>query len=87
MISNHPSKWTEDELFKAGERLAKGLVVVNDMAERGMALIQDVNPLRARGAIRRHLKTFFCEPEVPYGDISGAPTKTGDVWEPAVFQC
>ena len=30
MISNHPSKWTEDELFKEGERLAKGLVVVND---------------------------------------------------------
>ena len=34
MISNYPTKWTEDELFKEGERLAKGLVVVNDMAER-----------------------------------------------------
>jgi len=43
MISNYPSKWTEDELFKEEERLAKGLVVVNDMAERGMALIQDFN--------------------------------------------
>src|SRR6218665_2158533 len=42
MISNHPSKWTEDELFKE-ERLGKGLVVVNDMAERGMALIEDFN--------------------------------------------
>jgi len=30
MISNHPSKWTEDELFKDGEWLAKGLVVVNE---------------------------------------------------------
>ena len=43
MISNHPFKWTEDELFKEGERLPKGLVVVNDMAERGMAFIQDFN--------------------------------------------
>jgi len=42
MISNHPSKWTEDELFKEEERLAKGLVVVNDMAERGMAFIQEL---------------------------------------------
>src|SRR6218665_41459 len=41
MISHHLSKWTEDELFKEGERLAKGLVVVNDMAERGISLIQD----------------------------------------------
>jgi len=45
-----------------------------------------LNPLRARGAVRRHLKTFLCVPEVQNCDISGAPTKTGDVWEPAVFQ-
>ena len=43
VISNHPSKGTEDEFFKEGERLAKGLVMVNDMVERGMALIQDFN--------------------------------------------
>jgi len=30
MISNHPSKWTEDELFKEGGRLAKGQVVANE---------------------------------------------------------
>ena len=49
MISNHPSKWTEDKLFKEGMRLAKGLVVVNDMAERGMALIQDFNTKIGKG--------------------------------------
>src|SRR6218665_477371 len=45
MISNHPFKWTEDELFKEGERLPKGLAVVNDMTKRGMALIQDFNKI------------------------------------------
>src|SRR6218665_3019678 len=49
MISNHPSKWTEDGLFKEGERLAKGLVVVNDKAERGMTLIQDFNTRIEKG--------------------------------------
>ena len=49
MISNHPSKWTEDELFKEGLRIAKWLVVVNDMAERGMALIQDFNTKIEKG--------------------------------------
>src|SRR6218665_1826873 len=49
MISNHPSKWTEGELLKEGERLAKGLVLVNDMAERGMALIQDFNTRIEKG--------------------------------------
>ena len=48
MFSNHPSKWTADELFK-GERLAKGLVVVNDMAERWMALIQDFSTRIEKG--------------------------------------
>src|SRR6218665_3980811 len=43
MISNNLSKWTEYELFKEGKRLANGLVVVNDMVERGMALIQYFN--------------------------------------------
>jgi len=49
MISNHPFKWTEDELSKEGERLPRGLVVVNDMAERGMALIQDFNKRIEKG--------------------------------------
>ena len=49
MISNHPSKWAEDELFREGERIAKGLVVVNDMAEREMVLFQDFNTRIEKG--------------------------------------
>ena len=34
MISKHPSsEWPEEELVKAGHRLVKGLVVVNDRAK------------------------------------------------------
>ena len=37
MISKHPFEWPEDKLFKAVYRLVKGLPVVNDRAERGVA--------------------------------------------------
>src|SRR6218665_3528257 len=60
MISNHPSKWTEDKLFKEGELLAKGLIVVNDMAERGMTLIQDFNT-----RIEKGLKSVSINPSRP----------------------
>src|SRR6218665_3315681 len=43
MISKHPSEWShslDDKLFKR-QRLVKRMAVVNDRAERGVALIRD----------------------------------------------
>lgn len=39
----HPSTWEEDEGFLAGKRKLQQLKVVNDAAERGVALIQSFN--------------------------------------------
>jgi hypothetical protein len=42
-LSNEPSEWCEDETYKTAMTIIKGLAVVNDRAERGVALIQDFN--------------------------------------------
>ena len=38
-LSKDPSQWDEDESFKQALHIVKGLAVVNDRAERGVALI------------------------------------------------
>ncbi|KAK0062645.1 DNA repair protein RAD51 3 [Biomphalaria pfeifferi] len=42
-MSKNPSEWDEDETYQCALRTVKGLAVVNDRAERGVALIQDYN--------------------------------------------
>lgn len=42
-LSKEPSEWYEDETYKNALITVKGLAVVNDRAERGVALIQDFN--------------------------------------------
>ncbi|KAK0041544.1 hypothetical protein Bpfe_029025 [Biomphalaria pfeifferi] len=42
-MSKDPSEWDEDETYQCALRTVKGLAVVNDRAERGVALIQDYN--------------------------------------------
>ena len=42
-LSKDPSQWDEDESFKQALHIVKGLAVVNDRAERGVALIQEFN--------------------------------------------
>lgn len=43
MLSRDPALWVEDETFREAQALLKGLAVVNDRAERGVALVQDFN--------------------------------------------
>ena len=43
LLMKDPAHWGEDESFKNALGLAKGFTVVNDRAERGVALIQDFN--------------------------------------------
>ena len=40
-MDKDPSEWEDDEVFRHGERIVKGLKVVNDCAEKGVALIKD----------------------------------------------
>ncbi|KAK0059918.1 hypothetical protein Bpfe_010777 [Biomphalaria pfeifferi] len=42
-MSKDPSEWDEDETYQCALRTVKRLAVVNDRAERGVALIQDYN--------------------------------------------
>ena len=42
-LAKDPSEWEEDESYQQGMETLKGLAVVNDRAERGVALIQDFN--------------------------------------------
>ena len=45
MLPRNPALWEEDEAFRDLQGILKGLAVVNDRAERGvaLALIQDLN--------------------------------------------
>ena len=43
MLSRDPAPWEEDEAFREAQEVLKGLAVVNDRAERGVAHIQDLN--------------------------------------------
>jgi hypothetical protein len=42
-LTKQPSEWDEDETYKTALTIVRGLSVVNDRAERGVALIQDFN--------------------------------------------
>lgn len=43
LLTKDPSRWAEDESYERALEVLKGLAVVNDRAERGVALIQDFN--------------------------------------------
>jgi len=45
LLSKDPTDWPDDETFMQALKLAKGFSVVNDQAERGIALVQDYNKL------------------------------------------
>ena len=42
-LAMDPSEWDEEETFQEALRIINGLAVVNDRAERGVALIQEFN--------------------------------------------
>jgi hypothetical protein len=42
-LRKDPELWNEDDDYETGQRVARSLKVVNDVAERGVALIQDFN--------------------------------------------
>ncbi len=42
-LAKDPSNWNDDETYQEALRTVKGLAVVNDRAERGVALIHDFN--------------------------------------------
>lgn len=48
-LSKDPSDWHDDPSFQEALGVVKGLAVVNDRAERGVALIQDYNKKLTRG--------------------------------------
>lgn len=48
-LAKEPSLWEEDELFMEASKIVRGLAVVNDRAERGVALIQNFNKKLTRG--------------------------------------
>jgi hypothetical protein len=43
MLSIDPALWEEPESFREAQAVLKGLAAINDRAERGVALIQDLN--------------------------------------------
>lgn len=48
-LSKDPSEWEDDPSFKAAQQTVRCLAVVNDRAERGVALIQDFNKKLTKG--------------------------------------
>ena len=48
-LCKDPSEWEDDNSFKMASQIVKCLAVVNDRAERGVALIQDFNKKLTRG--------------------------------------
>lgn len=42
-LEKDPTMWEDDESFKRGAEIVKRLIVVNDVAERGVKLMQDYN--------------------------------------------
>jgi hypothetical protein len=48
-LAKDPSLWGEDESFIAASKIVKSLAVVNDRAERGVALIKNFNKKLTRG--------------------------------------
>jgi len=47
-LNNSPSTWKENENFQRGMELLKRIVVVNDVAERGVKLIQEYNSILSK---------------------------------------
>jgi hypothetical protein len=48
-LNKNPSEWSEDDEYKQALVKVQGLAVVNDRAERGVALIQSFNKKLTRG--------------------------------------
>jgi len=48
-LTKDPSEWEKEESFLEALKIVKGLAVVNDRAERGVALIQEFNKKLTRG--------------------------------------
>lgn len=47
-MQKHESEWAQEESFKIGQRRAASLQVTNDVAERGVKLVSDVNQRTTR---------------------------------------
>lgn len=48
-----PSEWEEDPSFQSSKKALHGIAVVNDFAERGVALIQDYNQILTKDEQQR----------------------------------
>jgi hypothetical protein len=75
-LEHHPTEWRNHEAFQKNQDVVKSVKVVNDLAERGVALIQEFNASITRNeeqkqyllqVVEEHRKTF------------SAPTKTGAI--------
>lgn len=47
-LQKEPRLWEEDEDYKASREIVRSMRVVNDIAERGVALIEEFNKLITR---------------------------------------
>jgi hypothetical protein len=52
-LENDPSEWGNQETYRQGQEVARSVKVVNDLAERGVALMQEFNASITRNEEQR----------------------------------
>ena len=52
-MDKDPTEWEDDPIFQSSLKLVSGISVINDFAERGVALIQDYNQLLTKDEQQR----------------------------------
>jgi len=71
-----PSEWGNQETYRTGKSIAQSVKVINDLAEHGVALIQEFN-----GSITRseEQKQYLLQVVEHHRSEFLAPTKTGAI--------
>ena len=75
-MEHDPSKWVELEVYQRNQEVVRSVKVVNDLAERGVALIQEFNLSLTRN---EEQKQFLLQVVEDHRKAFSAPTKTAAI--------
>ena len=75
-LQSDPSEWGHQETYKTSQKVAQSVRVVNDLAERGVALIQEFNSSLTRN---EEQKQFLLQVVEDHRNKFSAPTKSAAV--------
>ena len=75
-LQSDSSEWGHQETYRTGQKVAQSMRVVNDLAERGVALIQEFNSSLTRN---EEQKQFLLQVVEDHRNKFSAPTKSAAI--------